>query len=198
MHAAEQERPDVKAKRDALREEQKRLDAGRLVFIDETGLNTKMARLYGRSRKGTRCVDKVPQGHWKTTTFIGALRREALEAPWLIEGAMDGKAFLTYVQNCLCPTLQAGDIVFCDNLGVHKSPSVREAIEKRGATLRFLPSYSPDFNPIEQAFAKLKAELRKTAARTLKALISSTSKALDTFTPLHCRNFFANAGYSAT
>ena len=140
------------------------------MFIDETGASTKMARLYGRARRGERCRAAIPHGHWKTTTFVGALRRSGMTAPMVLDGAMHGAAFLAYVEQVLVPTLRSGDIVIMDNLPAHKPLAVRQAIEKAGANLCFLPPYSPDFNPIENAFAKLKAMLRKVAARTIDEL----------------------------
>jgi transposase len=160
LHAVEQDRPDVAAERAALKAEQPKLDAPRLVFIDETAVTTKMVRHYGRSPCGERLVAGVPHGHWKTLTLVAALRIDGLTAPYVIDGAMDGPAFLAYVSHVLVPTLRRRDTVFMDNLRTHKIDGVREAIEAAGAKLRYLPAYSPDFNPIEQAFSKLKAALR--------------------------------------
>jgi transposase len=173
------------------------------VFIDETGASTKMARRYGRSPSGGSCrlplVDRcrapVPHGHWKTTTFVGALRLEGMTAPMVLDGAMHGAAFLAYVEQVLAPTLKPGDIVVMDNLPAHKSAAVRQAIEAAGAELRFLPPYSPDFNPIEMAFSKLKAFLKKIAARTKDDLWDAIAQGIDTFTPQECKNYFAAAGY---
>src|SRR5215470_6617017 len=145
-------------------------DPARLVFIDETSANTKMVRLYGRCARGERLVGHVPQGHWKTITFVAALRRHGMRASQTIDGSMTGKKFLAYVEQCLAPTLKRKDIVMIDNLPAHKAAGVREAIEARGATLRFLPKYSPDLNPIEMSFSKLKADLRKAAERTIPRL----------------------------
>jgi len=167
----------------------------RLVFIDETGLNTKMGRLYGRSPIGQRCVDSMPHGHWSTSSFIAALRHDRITAPFLLDGPMNGEAFLAYVQDALARELHPGDIVVCDNLSVHKVKGVREAIERCGAQLLYLPAYSPDLNPIEMAFAKLKAHLRQAAQRTSEGLLSATAHALETFTSVHCRNFFLHARY---
>ena len=167
----------------------------RLVFIDETGASTKMARRYGRAPRGERCRAPVPHGHWKTTTFVGALRLEGMTAPMVLDGAMHGAAFLAYVEQVLVPTLIPGDIVIMDNLSVHKSTAVRQAIEAAGAELRFLPPYSPDFNPIEMAFSKLKAFLKKTAARTVDDLWKAIAIGIDTFTLVECQNYFAAAGY---
>lgn len=154
-----------------------------------------MARLRGRSRRGARCVASVPHGHWSTTTFVAGLRFDRIDAPMVLDGPMDGPCFLDYVEQILVPTLREGDIVIMDNLGAHKSKHVREAIEGAGAWLLLLPPYSPDFNPIEQAFAKLKALLRKAAARTLDDLWAAIADALKAFTSQDCANFFANAGY---
>lgn len=181
--------------RQAWRATQPELDPARLVFIDETGASTKMARLYGRSRRGTRCVAAIPHGHWKTTTFVGALRQNGMTAPMVLDGAMDGAAFLAYVEQVLAPTLVAGDMVVMDNLPAHKPDQVRNAIEQAGAKLRYLPPYSPDLNPIEMAFAKLKAILKKAAARTLEDLWRVIAEALPRFTAQECRNYLADAGY---
>jgi transposase len=171
------------------------LQPERLVFIDETGASTKMARRYGRAPRGERCRAPVPHGHWKTTTFVGALRLEGMTAPMVLDGAMHGAAFLAYVEQVLAPTLSPGDIVIMDNLPAHKSAAVRHAIEAAGAERRFLPPYSPDFNPIEMAFSKLKAFLKKTAARTINDLWDAIAIGIDTFTPTECQNYFAAAGY---
>jgi transposase len=195
LHAAEQDRPDVVAARAKLKAEQPYLDAPRLAFIDETAVTTKMVRHYGRCPRGKRLVAKVPHGHWKTMTLVTALRIDSLTAPYVIDGAMDGPTFLAYVEQVLAPTLDKADIVFMDNLRTHKIDGVREAIEAAGATLRYLPAYSPDLNPIEQAFAKLKAALRKGSARTVKALWKLIGKLLKTFAPEECANYFRHAGY---
>jgi transposase len=156
-----------------------------------------MARLYGRSPRGTRCIASIPHGHWKTTTFVGALRQTGMTAPMVLDGAMDGAAFLAYVEQVLSPTLQPGDIVVMDNLPAHKPDEVRNAIEQVGAQLRYLPPYSPDLNPIEMAFAKLKAILKKAAARTVEDLWQAIAAALPRFTADECRNYLADAGYDA-
>ena len=171
------------------------LDPRRLIFIDETGASTKMARLRGRSPRGERCRAPIPHGHWKTTTFTAGLRLDGLVAPWLLDGAMDGEAFLVYVTRVLVPTLRTGDIVIMDNLPAHKVAGVREAIETAGAELHYLPPYSPDFNPIELAFAKLKAFLRKTAARTISDLWTAVAQVIETFQYEECTGYFAHAGY---
>ncbi len=173
------------------------LDARRLVFIDETATATNMVRPRGRSRRGRRLIGKVPHGHWKTTTFVGALRCDGLTAPFVVDGAMNGRIFRTYVSRCLAPTLRPGDIVVMDNLAAHKVAGVREAIEAAGARVVYLPPYSPDLNPIEQAFAKLKALLRKAAERSIPALWDRIGTLIDAFTPEECRNYFTHAGYRA-
>ncbi len=159
-------------------EAQPDLDPERLVFIDETGASTKMARRYGRSKRGTRCRAPIPHGHWKTTTFAGALRLQGMTAPMVLDGAMHGATFLDYVEQGLVPTLKPGDIVIMDNLPAHKPTAVRQAIEKAGAELCFLPPSSPDFNPIEN-----------------DELWGAIAQAVDIFTPIECRNFFTAAGY---
>ena len=154
-----------------------------------------MARRYGRAPKGERCRASIPHGHWKTTTFVAGLRLSGMTAPCVLDGPMTGAAFLAYVEQMLAPTLNAGDIVIMDNLPAHKAGGVRAAIEAVGATLLYLPPYSPDLNPIEMAFAKLKALLRGVAARTIPALWQTIAAALDRFTPQECRNYFIAAGY---
>jgi transposase len=154
-----------------------------------------MTRLRGRAPRGQRLVAAVPHGHWKTSTFVAALRTSGLTAPLIVDGAMNGEVFRAYVEQILAPTLQPGDIVIMDNLSSHKVAGVRQAIECRGATLVYLPPYSPDLNPIEQAFAKLKALLRKIAARTVARLWDAVGDQLDRFTPQECVNYLANAGY---
>ena len=167
------------------------------MFIDETGLNTKMARRYGRRLKSPRCVGHVPHGHWQTSTFIAALRAESITAPFLIGGAVNAEVFTAYLQAVLCPELRPGDVVILDNLSTHKIPSVAELIAARGASVRYLPPYSPDLNPIEMAFAKLKAQLRQAAARTLAELQDSVAQSLRTFSPAHCQGFFRHAQYAS-
>lgn len=166
-----------------------------MIFIDETAASTKMARLRGRARRGERCRAAVPHGHWKTTTFTAGLRLNGLAAPMLLDGPMNGNTFLAYAEQVLAPELRPGDVVVMDNLPAHKISGVREAIEKAGARLLFLPPYSPDFNPIEMAFSKLKALLRKAAARTIDELWAVIANCLSAFTPDQCRNYFNAAGY---
>lgn len=167
------------------------------MFIDETGASTKMARLRGRAPRGQRLRAGVLHGHWKTTTFTGALRLFGMTAQMVLDGPMTRAWFLAYVEQVLYPTLRPGDVVILDNVPAHKGLAIRNAIEAAGATLRFLPPYSPDFNPIENAFAKLKALLRKAAARTLDDLRRVIGQSLDAFTPAECANSFEAAGYNA-
>ncbi|MBB4632962.1 transposase [Sphingosinicella soli] len=171
------------------------LDPESLVFIDETGVNTKMARLYGWAPVGERCRDSVPFGHWKTMTFIAGLRLTGMTAPWVLDGPMDGGAFRTYVQHILAPTLRRGDVVVLDNLPAHKVASIRETIANRRAQIFYLPPYSPDMNPIEMAFSKLKALLRQDPERTIDGLVERIGALLDRFPPTECANFFHAAGY---
>ena len=168
------------------------------MFLDETGLNTQMVRRYGRAPTACRCLARLPHGHWRTATLLAALRHDQLTAPLLIDGPLDGAMFLAYVKECLGPTLRAGDLVICDNLASHKVAGVRAALAVHGAELLYLPAYSPDLNPIELAFAKLKAALRAAAARGWDDLIRATADALTTFTPEHCTNFFRHAQYATT
>lgn len=176
---------------------QMRLDPRSLVFIDETCASTNMTRRYGRGTRGERLVCKVPFGHWKTSTFIAALRHNRVTAPLLLDGPMNGASFLAYVEQVLAPTLRRGDIVIMDNVSIHKVAGVREAIEARGATLFYLPPYSPDFNPIELAFAKLKAFLRAARPRNFEQVCSLIAIALELFTPDECAAYARHCGYRA-
>jgi transposase len=185
----------VRAARQEWQASQPALDATKLVFLDETSASTTMTRARGRAPKGERCVAAVPQGHWQTTTLVAGLRVNQITAPRVMDGPMDGVAFGVDVRQCLCPTLNPGDIVSADNLSSHKVKGVQQAIEARGATLRLLPSYSPDLNPIEQLFAKLKALLKKAAHRTMDALWQEIGKLLATVSPAECANYFKAAGY---
>jgi transposase len=187
----------VKAAREVWLEGQPDLDPQRLIFVDESGLSTKMARRRGWAAKGMRCRASVPHGHWNTTTFVGALTLSGLRAPMLLDGPMDGEAFLAWCELMLGPILRPGDIVIMDNLPAHKVAGIREAIEAAEASLVYLPPYSPDFNPIEMAFAKLKALLRAAAARTIPDLWQAIADALRRFTPQECANYLAAAGYDA-
>jgi len=167
------------------------------VFIDESGVNTKMTRAYGRCPIGQRLVCKTPWGHWKTNTFICGLRYDGLVAPWLLDGPMNGDAFRVYIQRVLAPTLSPGDIVVMDNLATHKVHGIRQAIEARGAVLLYLPPYSPDLNPIELVFAKLKGSLRRAAERTVDGLCQRIGILLDDFTPQECQNYLRHDGYAS-
>jgi transposase len=171
------------------------MSPARLVFVDETGAATNMARRYGRSPRGKRLDGSVPHGHWKSTTFVGGLTTRGFVAPYLLDGAMNGTIFLAWIEQMLAPTLVQGDIVVMDHLPAHKVAGVREAIQARGAELRYLPPYSPDLNPIEQAFAKLKALLRKAAERTVDGLWTVIGRLLERFAPTECANYLANSGY---
>jgi putative transposase len=195
VEASERDRPDVARRRLQWTSRQNRIDPERLVFIDETWTKTNMEPLRGWAPRGERLVAKVPHGHWKTMTFLAALRQDRIEAPWVLDGPINAEAFKTYVEKALVPTLQPGDLVIMDNLASHKGKAVRQAIRSAGAKLFFLPKYSPDLNPIEQVFAKLKHLLRKTAARTLEALVAAIGQLLGTYTAQECANYFANAGY---
>jgi transposase len=186
-------RPDVQAERECWR--QTDWQSSQLVFLDETGAATDMTRLYGRSPKGKRCLAHAPAGHWKTTTFLAGLRVDGFTAPLVLDGPMNGESFLAYVRDFLCPTLQPGDGVVLDNLSCHKVSGVQEAIEAAGANLLYLPPYSPDLNPIETAFAKLKALLRKAACRTVEALWLEIGRILASFSAHECANYFHAAGY---
>ena len=196
LHADEQHQPEVARRREAWLETQASLDPARLLFIDETGVTTQMARRYGRAKRGKRCHALVPGG-WETTTLSAALGLGGLRAPMVLDGAMNGAAFLAYVEQVLVPELRAGDMVVMDNLSSHRVRGVREAIEAVGAACLFLPPYSPDFNPIEQAFSKLKGLLRQAAARTVEGLWQAVAEALDAFSPEECANYFRNAGYGS-
>jgi len=202
LRAAEQDRPDVAAARSALQRRQKKLDPRRLVFIDETAVSTTITRLYGRAPQGEPLIQKVLHGNWKTVTFIAALRHDRVTAPFVLEGAMNGETFKAYVEQFLAPTLKKGDIVFMDNASVHMAEGVEEAIEAKGAILFYLPAYSPDFNPIEQLFAKLKSMLRKIAAYSLKqtaytvdSLCKAIASSLTEITRSECAAYLANSGY---
>jgi transposase len=198
LHASEQEREDVQAARRAWTEALPDMDISKLVFIDETWISTNMTRSYGRAPKGQRCVASAPLSHWETTTFVAALRHQQLTAPMLTDGPMDGEIFLTYLHRFLCPTLNPGDWVIVDNLSSHKVAGVQQAITAAGATLLYLPPYSPDLNPIEKLFAKLKALLRKAAIRTRDALWDQFGQFLASFSPKECANYFASSGYVYT
>jgi transposase len=186
----------VARRRAQWRKYQDRIDACRLVFIDETWTRTNMAPLRGWAPRGSRLAAKVPHGRWKTATFLAALRHDRIEAPWLLEGPIDGESFTVYVEKVLCPTLRPGDIVIMDNLGSHRGKIVRNLIRAAGARLFFLPKYSPDLNPIEQVFAKLKHLLRKASARTIETVWKAIRDLLGAFTAQECANYFKNSGYA--
>jgi len=196
-HASEQEREDVEASREAWFEGQLDLDPKKLVFIDETSISTSMARRFGWAPRGERCRASIPFGHWKTTTFVAGLRVDRIDAPMTIEGALDGEAFLAYVEQVLAPTLSKGETVVMDNVPLHKVAGVSEAITAKGASVLYLPAYSPDFDPIEKFFSKFKSILQRIAARTAGALEAAVAEALRTVTPDECRNYFAACGYDA-
>ena len=173
------------------------LDPRKLVFIDETWASTNMTPRYGRCEKGKRLIARAPFGHWKTTTFLAALRCDGITAPCVFDGPINGEKFRAYIEQILVPTLRPGDIVIMDNLSSHKGAAVREAIEAAGATRWLLPSYSPDLDPIERVFAKLKNRLRKMAKRTVDALWDAIAIVLEDFSPAECLNYFRNAGYAS-
>jgi transposase len=194
--AGERDRPDIARRRAQWTKYQNRIAPERLVFIDETWTKTNMAPLRGWALRGRRLIAKVPHSQWETTTFVAALRHDRIEAPWFLEGPIDGESFRTYVERVLVPTLRPGDIVIMDNLGSHKGRAVRALIRAAGAKLFFLPKYSPDLNPIEQVFAKLKHLLRKAAARTIEAVCTAIGELLGLFTPEECTNYFRSSGYA--
>ena len=171
------------------------MNPARLVFVDETGAATNLTRRYGRSPRGRRLDGPVPHGHWKSTTFVGGLTSRGFVAPYVLDGPMNGAIFKAWVEQMLAPELRPGDIVIMDNLRAHKIDGIAEAVAAHGAELRYLPPYSPDLNPIEQAFAKLKALLRKAAERTVDGLWNAIGKLLDLFPPAECVNYLANSGY---
>jgi transposase len=193
--AAERDRPDVARRRAQWAKYQGRIDPERLVFIDETWTKTNMAPLRGWATRGKRLPGKAPQRRWKTMTFVAALRLNRIDAPWLFEGPIDGETFRTYAATMLVPTLRKGDIVIMDNLGSHKGKVVRDLIRSAGAKLFYLPKYSPDLNPIEQVFAKLKHLLRKAAARSFETVCAAIGQILGTFSAEECANYFRNSGY---
>jgi len=176
---------------------QGRLDPRRLVFLDETWAKTNMTRRHGRCARGARLVAKVPHGRWRSVTFLAALRHDRIAAPCVLDGPINGTSFCAYIEQFLVPSLSPGDIVVMDNLGSHKGKTVRRLIRSAGAKLFFLPRYSPDLNPIEQVFAKLKTLLRKTDPRTIEATWRGIGDLLGCFTPQECANYLANAGYAS-
>jgi transposase len=198
VKASEQDRPDVAEARACWRVRQAGLDPNRLVFIDETWVKTNMIRPRGRALQGTRLVAKTPHGHWKTTTFVAALRTDGLTAPLVVDGAINGELFLAYVRQTLAPTLRQGDVVVMDNLSSHKRRGVREALAAAGAELLYLPPYSPDLNPIEMAFSKFKRLLQTASQRNVERLWQACGTLLERFQEHECRNYFRHAGYRYT
>ena len=196
--ATERGRADVQGKRRLWHKKQKlmKLEPHRLVFIDETGTKTNMTRMYGRSLKGERLTADAPYGHWQNQTFIAGLRHDGITAPWMLDGPMNRAAFDIYIESQLAPTLKQGDIVILDNLPAHKSERAKAALRKRGAWFLFLPPYSPDLNPIEMAFSKLKAHLRKAKVRTIDALWKTIGNICDLYSPNECWKYFKTAGYA--
>lgn len=195
MHADEQQRPDVLACRENWRIDMFKLDPEKLVFIDETWTKTNMTRLYGRAPRGKRLSDYAPHGHWQTSTFIAALRVDGLTAPFVLDGPINGASFLAYTQQLLAPTLRKGDIVIMDNLSSHKIKGVTQTIEAAGAKVIYLPPYSPDLNPIEHVFAKLKSLLRKNKERTMQGLWKRLGQLLNYFSADECSSYFRHCGY---
>ncbi len=198
MHASERDTPRVQAERSRYRALSTTLDLHRLKFIDESGINIAMTRLYGRAPRGERALGSAPQNYGQNVTILGALSCTGLEAVMTIEGATDSDVFRAYIREVLCPTLRAGDLVIADNLSVHKATGVQEAIAATGARLLYLPPYSPDLNPIEKLFAKLKHHLRNEAKRTVETVCDAIGRILETVTPHECQNYFTEAGYSRT
>jgi transposase len=195
LYALEQKRAETARERRRWMRQQGMFDPARLVFIDETCTNTSMVRLRGRCPRGERLIGYAPHGHWKTITFVAGLRHRTMVAPFVLDGAINGPIFFAYVQQCLAPTLKRGDIVVMDNLPVHKVAGIKESIEAAGARLLYLPPYSPDLNPIELAFSKMKAHLRKAAEHTIPRLVRRIGRIVADFPASECRNFFRHAGY---
>ena len=196
--AAEQKREDIADERRRWKQALADVHPSRLVFLDESGAKTNMTRLYGRAPRGQRVIEYAPGGHWCTTTMLGALRWDRFEAPLVLDGAMDSVVFRGYVQRMLVPTLHPGDVVVMDNLSPHKTLGVQEAIEAAGATVRYLPPYSPDFNPIESMWSKVKQHLRGAAARTHRQLVTAVGDAMHSVTSDDCHGFFTGCGYAGT
>lgn len=197
MLPAEQSRPDIARKRERWKRHQARIDPRRLVFIDETWIKTNMVPLRGWGPRGQRLQARTPHGHWKTLTFIGALRIDRIDAPLVIDGPINGELFALYAEKVLAPTLAEEDIVILDNLASHKGQVARRAIRRVGAHLLFLPPYSPDLNPIEQLFAKLKHMMRQAEPRTVEASWRKLGDLLHIVSPTECANYLANAGYAS-
>jgi transposase len=196
LRASEQDREDVKLKRCLWQKAQGSMNLEKLVFIDESGAKTNMTRLYGRAKAGQRVIDNAPESHWCTTTMISSVRLDGSTACMVVDGATDKEVFQAYVQHILLPTLKAGDIVVMDNLSSHKNNQVKTMIESAGAQLRFLPPYSPDLNPIEKMWSKIKAILRTLKARTEEALINAIAEALEAVTASDAKGWFESCGYT--
>ena len=196
IHAAEQDRPDVAERRARWRVEQLNLDSTKLIFIDETWVKTNMTRLRGRALRGQRLIEKVPHGHWKTTTLIAALDHQGMRCAMTVDGAVNGDVFTAFVQQVLVPTLTPGDIVIMDNLSAHKVAGVRETVRSVGADVLYLPPYSPDLNPIELAFSKVKQLMRTAGHRLVTELWPDTQRILDTVTATEATNFLRHCGYA--
>lgn len=198
LHASEQDRPDVARRRRQWKQRQHTIDPKRLIFVDETWAKTNMTRTHGRCPRGQRLVAKVPQGHRKTPTFLAGLRCDGIVAPCVLRQPVNGRGFLAWVTRFLVPTPRPGDVVIMDNLKSHKGQAIRAAIRAAGALLLFLPAYSPDLNPIEQVFAKIKTLLRKADARSIEAIDAALGALLDEFDPGEFANYFREAGYRST
>jgi len=196
--ASERHRPKLARRREQWRRHQGRIDPARLVFLDETWVKTNMAPLRGWGTRGARLMADAPYGHWKTMTFIAALRHDRIDAPWVLDGPINGDAFHAYVEAELLKTLRPGDIVVLDNLASHKGIAVRKMIRAAGARLIFLPPYSPDLNPIEQLFSMVKQAMRAAMARSVQAVHNALAITLETVTPTQCQNYLLNAGYRST
>ena len=198
IYASEQDRPDVAIAREVWRAEQAGLDFNRLVFVDETGTTTSMTRLRGWGRKGKPLLGKAPHGHWMTSTFVAGLAHDGILAPMLIDTPMTGRIFQQWLTDHLIPELTPGSIVVCDNLPAHKVVGIRECLEAAGMGLLYLPPYSPDLNPIEQVFAKLKALLRSAAPRSFDTIVTALKHILERFRPAECANYLRHSGYVQT
>jgi transposase len=197
LRAEEATRPDIASKRRWWKRIQALIEASRLVFIDETWIKTNMAPLRGWCRRGQRLKERAPHGHWITLTFLAALRFDRVTAPGVFDGPINGECFLSYVEQVLVPSLNPGDVVVMDNLGSHKAKATRDAIKNAGARLIFLPAYSPDLNPIEQTFSKIKSVLRKAMGRTIAEVEAAIKAVIPTISPTECHNYFRNAGYGS-
>ena len=198
MHASEQDRPDVKCKREEWEQCLPGLDLEKLVFLDESGVTTAMARRYGRCPQDQRLVDSAPAGQWQSNTLLAAVRLDGVVAPMVLDGPVNGDSFAGYIERSLAPELEPGDIVVMDNLPAHKSQRVTQAIQAVGCSLVYLPPYSPDFNPIENMWSKVKASLRKAAARTFDSVVDAVAQALRAVTSDDCQGYFEHCGYDAT